>query len=89
MAVFKAKKVKLALLKKGFIEDDSHHHFYEYIIDGRLHARTRTSHNNQDIDDYLIGQMSRQCQLSKKQFIDLINCPLSKEEYAEILRNKI
>lgn len=88
MPALKAKKVKSALLKKGFVIDNSrdHHNFFEFFIGDTMYSRTHTSHNDQDINDYLIGQMSRQCQLNKKQFMDLVNCPLSKTEYEKILK---
>jgi hypothetical protein len=29
--------------------------------------------------------MARQCSLTKKQFLDLLDCPLSREEYEKLL----
>jgi len=85
MPALKAKKVENSLLKKGFSKNDSHHHFFEFWHNGKFILKTKTSHNGQDIDDYLIRQMYIQCKLSKEQFLDLINCPLSKEEYIDLL----
>ena len=45
-------------------------------------------HNCKDLGDYLIKQMSFQCCLDKNDFIDLANCPLSKEDYLDILGKK-
>jgi predicted RNA binding protein YcfA (HicA-like mRNA interferase family) len=88
MACFKATKVKKALEKKGFEKKNGDHNYYEFWHKGKLVVSTKTSHNNQDIGDSLIGMMSRQVQLEKKQFLDLINCPLSKEDYIKILERK-
>jgi hypothetical protein len=90
MAVLDSKDVHKSLLKKGFVESNSHHKMYEYYYDGKFILHTHASHNGQDIDDYLIAKMKSQCKLDKKQFIDLIKCPLTKERYIEILKeNKI
>lgn len=76
-------KVEHALLKKGFEQDDTHHHFFLYrTAQGLLTAiRTRTSHSGKDLDDHLLGAMARQCRLDKKRFLDLVDCPLSREQY--------
>lgn len=49
MASFKAEKTISSLLKKGFIQDAAHHHVFKFWHNGKLIARTFTSHNNQDI----------------------------------------
>jgi hypothetical protein len=77
------------LKKKGFIDSDKtncDHKYLEYFTDGKLILWTKLSHgSNKDLDDYLIKQMSYQCKLSKQQFADLVNCPLSNEDYKKIL----
>lgn len=89
MAVLDPEKVKSSLLKKGFTEENGDHHFYILFIGGKQTiVRTKVSHNKQDIGDGLISAMSKQLFLKKKQFLDLINCPLSKEKYIKILKNK-
>lgn len=89
MACFKARKVKQSLAKKGFEEESSDHYYFVLCENGKkTRVYTKTSRNNQDIDDPLISLMSQQLHLTKRQFMDLINCPLSKEEYIKILKNK-
>lgn len=90
MTVFKASKVRRSLEKKGFIEENNHHKmFFLYNDEGkRLPISTKMSHNGQEINDYLISHMAKQVCLNKEQFIDLIECPLSKEQYIGILRSK-
>jgi hypothetical protein len=36
----------------------------------------------------LIVLMARQCRLTKKQFLSLIDCPMDETEYREILRQQ-
>jgi hypothetical protein len=86
MATLDPRKTSKALLKKGFLLADKDHHYYEFWHDNKMVARTHMSHNDQEIDNWLIGQMKRQCHLEKKDFIDLINCPLSKDAYVDKLR---
>lgn len=89
MACFKARKVKQSLAKKGFIEDSGDHYYFVLYENGKkTPVYTKTSHNDQDIGNPLISLMSQQLHLTKSQFLDLINCPLSKEEYIKILKNK-
>jgi hypothetical protein len=80
------------LKKKGFSDSTGHsddHRYLEYFVDGKLVLYTKISHgSDKDLDDYLIRQMSSQCKLTKQQFSDLANCPLSPEAYLEILREK-
>ena len=83
---FSAQQTKQSLLKKGFKVDESHHHYLTYYYKGKMVARTRMSHNNQDVNDFLISQMRKQCQLTKNEFIDLINCPLDEKGYIESLK---
>jgi hypothetical protein len=40
-----------------------------------------------DIGDRLLGQMAKQVRLSKKEFIELVDCPMSKEGYAQKVKD--
>jgi len=91
MSVLDPKKTYRNLKKKGFIDspDKSDDHKYlELHCDNKFVLYTKISHGSDDLDDYLIKQMSSQCKLSKKEFIDLANCPMSKEVYLKILKEK-
>lgn len=89
MAVLDAKKTYKNLLKKGF-DDAQHkssdHKWLELFHDGKLVLHTKVSHGEDDLGNFLIKQMSFQCKLSKDEFLDLANCPMSKEKYFDILR---
>jgi hypothetical protein len=85
-------EVESSLLKKGFkpTHPGSDHNWFVYVAsDGKkaIGARTKTSHGRGfDLDDFLLGQMARQVSLTKKQFLELVDCPLSREEYEKILK---
>lgn len=86
MAVFSATKVQASLLKKGFTSNNGDHINYYFKYNGKKTAiRTKVSHNGSDIDDNLCSCMAKQTRLTNNQFKDLINCPLTKEEYERIL----
>jgi hypothetical protein len=91
MALDKNKTFK-NLKKKGFVDSISRsddHKYLEYCIAGKMIAYTKVSHGSgKDLDDYLVRQMASQCKLTKQQFCDLANCPLSAEEYLKILKEK-
>ena len=88
MPVLKPQKILSALLKKGFIDDNSHLHYYEFWHNGQLVARTYTSHSAREIDDYLISAMSKQCKMDKQFFLAFINCTKLKDDYLELLKIK-
>jgi hypothetical protein len=86
MATLDPRKTEAALLKKGFVIANNDHHYYEFWHNGKVVARTRMSHNDQEINNWLIGQMKKQCLLEKNDFMNLIKCPLSKEAYLKKLK---
>lgn len=83
-----SKKVCKSLIKKGFVEEQGDHRYFNLIHEGKQILHTKVSHNNQDINEYLIAQMKRQCHLEKKDFLDLINCPLTHDNYIKKLKEK-
>lgn len=93
MANLDSKKTIGNLMKKGFqkIESKSDHIRLEFWHNGKAtRIRTKLSHNGQDINDSLIGLMSKQIYLKNKQFIAFANCDVSQDEYIKILTdNKI
>jgi predicted RNA binding protein YcfA (HicA-like mRNA interferase family) len=88
MSALNAKETIQNLTKKGFkpgIKKD--HRCFEFWHENIFITRTFTSHNNQDIDDYLISQMSKQCKVSSSFFKEFAKCNKSKEEYVIELIN--
>lgn len=90
--VLNKKKAYKNLKKKGFVDSINHsgdHKYLEFIHNGKICFFTKLSNGSKkDLDNYLISQMSKQCKISKNEFADLVNCPLSKERYSEILKDK-
>jgi len=91
MSAIDAKKTYKNLKKKGFVDSvtkSDDHKYLELFYDDKLVLYTKISHGAKDIGEYLIKAMSFQCKLSKSELLDLVNCPLSKEEYFKILEGK-
>ena len=87
--VRESRKARQNLLKKGFAEfQGAKHIHYIFTYKGNEICKTRMSRNGQDIDDYLISKMSTQLYLDRKDFLGLIDCPLSEEDYIKILKDK-
>lgn len=91
MTTLKTDKIKTSLCKKGFQENKHKDHIYfYYFVDGKKSAvYTKISHGVNEIDDALVGLMARQTKLKKSDFIKLIECTLSKEEYYDKVKNKV
>ncbi len=88
MTVYKTKDICSALKKKGFSEDtDSHHIYYRLFYNGKkTEVHTFISHGLPEYGDSLIGKMKKQlCLQSKTEFQNLIECPMTKEEYINLL----
>ena len=56
MVLLSATRTLRSLLKKGFIAAEGDHHFYLYYYEGKVVAKTKLSHNDQDIGDGLIAK---------------------------------
>jgi hypothetical protein len=83
--------VEAALQSKGFVRDArDHRYFIYYSEDGkRTPIKTKTSHgtSTRTLGDDLITQMARQCGVTRKDFLGLVDCPLSRAAYEGILRD--
>ena len=89
MPVIKSEKIKASLKKKGFEQNNGDHQYYTLYHDGKkTQIFTKISHGKNEVGEPLLGMMSKQTRLSKKDFADLINCPLSKEKYLEMMRTQ-
>jgi predicted RNA binding protein YcfA (HicA-like mRNA interferase family) len=87
--VLKAKEVEQNLRKKGFRQKESNHHQFVFVYNGKeTMIRTKTSHNHQEINDFLIDQMSKQIHLNKSDFISFVNCKINEQEYIEIQKTR-
>ncbi|MBX3176024.1 MAG: hypothetical protein KF886_01560 [Candidatus Hydrogenedentes bacterium] len=88
--LLKAAEIEKGLLNKGFQKALSKHRFFKYYSNSGVDSGVKTmlSHGarSKTLSADLIGQMARQCGLSRAEFEDLINCPLSRDKYEEKLR---
>lgn len=84
MTVFGCRKVSGALKKKGFSTTSGKHVVYSFVYNGKYQGiATHMSHNNQDIDDYLLGEMAEQLSISKKEMRELVECTFSENDLIE------
>ncbi len=78
-------KVETGLKNKGFKKTEGDHHYFAYVtLEGKVTSiKTKTSHTPKmkDIPDNILSQMAKQCQLSKSDFLALIDCSFSQESY--------
>ena len=73
-----------ALLSKGFqLREGRHRRFIYFTKAGKkTPVWTMLSHGSRrDLGDGLVRMMARQCKLSRREFDELIACPLSRDEY--------
>ena len=88
MSARKRKEIKKSLLNKGFASYNSHHEMFFFCVDGKkTSVKTRLSQGNEECGTNLLGLMARQCKLSRAKFEELVDCPLSSEEYLKILKD--
>jgi hypothetical protein len=89
LGVLKARRVLNGLEKKGFVQAEGDHTFLILYVNGKKTSiHTKISHGSNEINEYLINRMSIQLKLERKKFLDLVNCPLSIEQYIEELKFK-
>lgn len=88
----KARDIESALMAKGFDKEQARKHvFFIYLDeDGKQTAiRTHMSHQagSTEVSENLLGKMAKQVKLQSQDFRRLIDCPMSKGEYAARIRN--
>ncbi len=83
------REIKSSLIRKGFEEDNTHHHYFWLMVDGkRTRVRTRYSHGAKECDGWIQKRMAEQLGLEPKEFEDLINCPLQHKTLVDILERR-
>ena len=89
MGSARSRNIDAALRKKGFRREMDGKHVRYFLTNGEQ-VRTMMSHGDSgtSIGAPLISAMSRQLHLSKRQFLDLIDCTLSEEAYRTVLREQ-
>ena len=79
--------VEKSLKAKGFRLEEGNHHFFQYYSEAGIKTSvyTKTSHGMKEIGVGLLARMAGDCRLSKKDFLRLVDCPLSREAYEALL----
>ena len=86
MSTRETSTIRAALGDKGFRRVEKHHEMWWYYVGERkTSVRTRISHGANEYGDALLGQMARQLRLGKAELVDLIDCPMTREAYLEVL----
>jgi predicted RNA binding protein YcfA (HicA-like mRNA interferase family) len=91
LPTYKSRTIEKALLKKGFQKErgrSRHKKFTLYIRGRRTSIYTFISHGINEYGDDLLNKMRNQLHLTKRQLIDLIECPLKHEGLIEILEEQ-
>ncbi len=86
----KKRDVERALTQKLGCEVDERgrkHKFFLFSLDGQIVARTHTSHGgDEDLGENLLKAMGEQLRVTKRFFIEMVNCTKSRAEYEAELR---
>lgn len=87
------RQVENALERKGFRRSNSDHRkfiYYESQRGTKTGVWTKTSHGGgyKNISTHNLHQMAKQCAISLRQFLDLVECPLSRMDYEQLLVEK-
>lgn len=88
----KARDIESALMAKGFDKEQDRRHVFFIYLDGdgkQTDIRTYMSHQagGTDVSDNLLGKMAKQVKFKSQDFRLLVDCPMSKEDYAAQVRN--
>ena len=90
MTTLRTTKIERALLGRlGFESKAGRHRVFRLYLEGKLVARTYISHGQREVGSYHIGQMARQMRLSRREFLDAVKCPLTRDEYCGLLRQRL
>jgi len=82
--------VLAGLMRKGFVEEEGGDHhvviYYRKSDGKRTTKRTKASRgtSHKDISDINLANMARDVGVPKSAFLQLIDCPLSREDYEKL-----
>lgn len=85
MAELHLSEFNRALVSKGFDRSEGKHHtmFHLMAYGKRTSVRTRLSHGERRVDDWLQSQSARELHLSKRELWRFIKCEISEREYID------
>lgn len=81
-AALSQEEIEAGLGRKGFCRSNTDHRFFILYVNGKKEAATFLSHGkNQDVGAPLLHAMAKELGLTTREFVDLVKCPLSTEEF--------
>jgi hypothetical protein len=85
----KVQVVAASLVAKGMAASEGKHHtMFHKEIDGVTTLITRISRSHDEIADGIAKLMANQCALHFREFLNLIDCPLSAEQWDSLVRER-
>ena len=83
MAELHVSEFNRALVYKGFDRSEGKHHtmFHLMAYRKRTSVRTRLSHGERRVDDWLQSQIARELHLSKRELWRFVKCEIGEQEY--------
>lgn len=81
-------EVTSALLAKGMTRDNNHHKMFRKTVDGVTTLITRVSHGGKLIGGDLVKLMAHQCALYPREFVQLVDCTLTAEDWDRLVRER-
>ena len=87
MSEIRAALLVNALLAKGFREvvGRDHRYFSFYVENRKMGVLTKISHGQRTLDDWMLGKVSHQIHLSKRELLSYIECTLSAAAYLHLM----
>jgi hypothetical protein len=76
------------LEKLRFEVKDTHHKIAWFTYQGEKILKTRRSHGRGDIPTIILNRIRQQMELTSRQFDNALSCPLTYDNYVDILREK-
>lgn len=84
----RAREIDRAWNKLGMKIIETHHRRALFYHDGRLILKTYRSHGKGELKGRQPEKIRGQMRLDREQFQDLVDCPLGRAEFIEILRTQ-
>lgn len=90
VASLSQEEIEAGLVRKGFCRSHTDHRYFILYVNGMKEAATFLSHGkNQDIGAPLLHAMAKELGLAIREFVDLVKCPLSTEEFLEAKKERL
>ena len=82
-------ELRAALGSKGFEPEERDHTFYFLRVCGRkVGIWTKVHHHRGEYGVPLLGKMARKMHLNRRELDDFIECPLTREGYLDLMRER-